>query len=99
MLRFGDIVVARTPRQVSREGRLHLTPIEYHLLQELCGAPGRVLTYQHLLKAVWGADPVEDLHHERVHMATLRKKTEADPDRPRWLITEVGVGYRPNPKA
>ena len=100
VMSFGDIVVDRTLRQVTRDGqRLHLTPIEYRLLQEFCAAPGRVLTHQHLLKSVWGPDHVDDLHYVRVHMANLRKKIEADPNRPRWLITEAGVGYRLNPKA
>jgi two-component system KDP operon response regulator KdpE len=95
VLSFGDIVVDRALREVSKAGqRLHLTPIEYRLLQEFCAAPGRVLTHQHLLKAVWGPDHVDDLHYVRVHMANLRKKIEADPNRPRWLITEAGVGYR-----
>jgi two-component system, OmpR family, KDP operon response regulator KdpE len=95
MMRFGNITVDRAARQVSREGeRLHLTPIEYRLLQEFCAAPGRVLTHKHLLKAVWGPDHLADLHYVRVHMANLRKKIEADPNRPRWLVTEAGVGYR-----
>ena len=99
VLRFGDIAVDRALRRVSRqtpEGseELHLTPIEYRLLQELSGAPGRVLTHQHLLKAVWGPGHAEDVHYVRVHMANLRKKIEADPNRPQWLLTEAGVGYR-----
>ena len=95
VLSFGDVVVDRGLREVSRDGqRLHLTPIEYRLLQEFCAAPGRVLTYQHLLKAVWGPDHLDDLHYVRVHMANLRKKIEADANRPRWLVTEAGVGYR-----
>ncbi len=99
VLRFGDIAVDRALRRVTRqtsEGseELHLTPIEYRLLQELSGAPGRVLTHQHLLKAVWGPGHAEDVHYVRVHMANLRKKVEADPNRPQWLLTEAGVGYR-----
>jgi two-component system KDP operon response regulator KdpE len=95
VLRFGDVEVDRGLRQVSRAGQpLHLTPIEYRLLQELCAAPGRVLTHQHLLKTVWGPGHAEDVHYVRVHMANLRKKLEADPNRPRWLVTEAGVGYR-----
>jgi two-component system, OmpR family, KDP operon response regulator KdpE len=92
VLRFGDVAVDRT---VSRAGEeLHLTPIEYRLLQELATAPGRVLTHQHLLKAVWGPGHADDVHYVRVHMANLRKKIEADPNRPQWLVTEAGVGYR-----
>jgi len=99
VLRFGDIAVdraARTVMRTSSEGseELHLTPIEYRLLQELATAPGRVLTHQHLLKAVWGPGHAEDVHYVRVHMANLRKKLEADPNRPQWLLTEAGVGYR-----
>ncbi len=95
VLRFGDIAVDRALRTVRRGAEeLHLTPIEYRLLQELATAPGRVLTHQHLLKAVWGPGHAEDVHYVRVHMANLRKKIEADPNRPQWLVTEAGVGYR-----
>ena len=95
VLRFGPIAVDRAVRTVTRDGEeLHLTPIEYRLLQELATVPGRVLTHQHLLKAVWGPGHAEDVHYVRVHMANLRKKVEADPNRPQWLVTEAGVGYR-----
>ncbi len=95
VLRFGNIAVDRALRTVTRDGEeLHLTPIEYRLLQELATQPGRVLTHQHLLKAVWGPGHAEDVHYVRVHMANLRKKLEADPNRPQWLATEAGVGYR-----
>lgn len=95
VLRFGDVAIDRTRRTVMRgDEELHLTPIEYRLLQELASAPGRVLTHQHLLKAVWGPGHAEDVHYVRVHMANLRKKLESDPNRPQWLVTEAGVGYR-----
>ena len=95
VLRVGPIAVDRALRTVTRDGEeLHLTPIEYRLLQELATVPGRVLTHQHLLKAVWGPGHAEDVHYVRVHMANLRKKVEADPNRPQWLVTEAGVGYR-----
>ncbi len=95
VLRFGDVALDRAARTVSKgDEALHLTPIEYRLLQELCSAPGRVLTHQHLLKAVWGPGHAGDVHYVRVHMANLRKKIEADPNRPQWLLTEAGVGYR-----
>jgi two-component system, OmpR family, KDP operon response regulator KdpE len=95
VLRFGDIALDRGLRTVTRAGEaLHLTPIEYRLLQELATAPGRVLTHTHLLKAVWGPGHAEDVHYVRVHMANLRKKIEADANRPQWLVTEAGVGYR-----
>ncbi|MFG6458001.1 response regulator [Roseateles sp. BYS96W] len=95
VLRFGDIAMDRALRTVKRgDEELHLTPIEYRLLQELATQPGRVLTHQHLLKAVWGPGHAEDVHYVRVHMANLRKKLEADANRPQWLVTEAGVGYR-----
>jgi two-component system KDP operon response regulator KdpE len=95
VLRFGDVTVDRALRTVTKAGEeLHLTPIEYRLLQELATVPGRVLTHQHLLKAVWGPGHAEDVHYVRVHMANLRKKLEVDPNRPQWLVTEAGVGYR-----
>jgi two-component system KDP operon response regulator KdpE len=95
VLRFGDVAIDRTRRTVSRGDEvLHLTPIEYRLLQELAASPGRVLTHQHLLKAVWGPGHAEDVHYVRVHMANLRKKLEVDANRPQWLVTEAGVGYR-----
>jgi two-component system KDP operon response regulator KdpE len=95
VLRFGPIAMDRALRTVTRDGEeLHLTPIEYRLLQELSNAPGRVLTHQHLLKAVWGPGHAEDVHYVRVHMANLRRKIEADANRPQWLVTEAGVGYR-----
>jgi two-component system KDP operon response regulator KdpE len=73
---------------------LHLTPIEYRLLTHLAAQPDRVITHQQLLTAVWGPGHAQDLHDVRVHMANLRKKLEADPAMPRYLVTEVGVGYR-----
>ena len=73
---------------------VHLTPIEFRLLLELARHPGRVLTHRQLLREVWGPNAVEEVHYLRVHMAALRRKIEADPARPQWLLTEAGVGYR-----
>jgi two-component system KDP operon response regulator KdpE len=95
VLHFGDVSVDLARRVVERQGvPLHLTPIEFRLLAALVGEPDRVLTYRHLLKAVWGPGHVQDTHYVRVHMANLRKKVEADPSQPRHLRTEAGVGYR-----
>lgn len=94
-LAFGDVVIDRARRNVTRGGQpLHLTPIEYRLLLLLTAQPDRVLTHRHLLKDVWGPGHAENVHYVRVHMGNLRKKIEADPSRPRWLRTEAGVGYR-----
>ena len=92
---FGDVVVDLVKRCVTRAGdALHLTPIEYRLLVYLVQHGGRVLTHLQLLQAIWGPGHSEDTHYVRVHMANLRKKIEADPSRPRHLLTEAGVGYR-----
>jgi two-component system, OmpR family, KDP operon response regulator KdpE len=82
-------------RQVLVDDRLvHLTPIEYRLLAALIKHAGMVLTHRQLLKEVWGPNHVEDSHYLRIYMAQLRHKLEADPAQPRFLLTEVGVGYR-----
>ena len=74
--------------------QVHLTPIEYKLLAALARADGRVLTHQQLLKEVWGARYSTQTQYLHVHMGHLRAKLEADPTRPRLLVTEPGVGYR-----
>jgi two-component system KDP operon response regulator KdpE len=82
-------------RRVQVDGKeVHLTPIEYRLLAALVKHAGKVLTHRQLLKDVWGPGYVERSHYLRVHMAALRHKLEADPARPRFLLTEAGVGYR-----
>ena len=95
LIRFGDLQIDLSRRSVERNGQpLHLTPIEYRLLTHLAVQPDRVITHLQLLKTVWGPGHAQDTHYVRVHMANLRKKIEADPSRPRHLITEVGIGYR-----
>lgn len=95
VLVFGDITLDRARRKVWRSGEaLHLTPIEYRLLLLLTACPDRVLTHRHLLQELWGPQHAGDAHYLRVHVSNLRKKIEADPSRPRWLVTETGVGYR-----
>lgn len=71
-----------------------LTPREYRLLSELARHAGRVLTHEALLRSVWGPACTHQHHDLRVYMAQLRHKLEADPSRPRLLLTETGVGYR-----
>ncbi|MGM0674124.1 MAG: response regulator [Spirochaetota bacterium] len=74
--------------------RIHLTPTEYKLLSILAGYAGRVLTHSFLLKAVWGPGSVSETQYLRVFMANLRRKLEKDPTNPRYVLTEMGVGYR-----
>ncbi len=73
---------------------LRLTPMEYKLLCLLARNVDRVLTHQYILREVWGGTQESDLASLRVFMATLRKKIEDDPARPRYIQTRVGVGYR-----
>jgi len=91
----GDLKVDLAQRKVFVSGKeVHLTPIEYKLLTMLVRYAGKVLTHRQLLKEVWGPAYADQAHYLRVYMAQLRRKLEADPARPRYLLTEPGVGYR-----
>jgi len=91
----GELQVDLTRRAVRvRTQHVQLTPTEYDLLKALVAHAGKVLTHRQLLRLVWGAAYEEDLHLLRVHMSNLRSKLEPDPVRPRYLVTEPGVGYR-----
>lgn len=82
-------------RQVWVNGaEVHLTPNEYKLLALLVRHAGKVVTHQQLLREVWGPACATETHYLRVYMSQLRHKLEADPTRPRYLLTEPGVGYR-----
>lgn len=92
---FGDVAVDLARRDVTRAGvPIHLTPREYELLAELARHAGRVLTHATLLRTIWGPTFVGETHYLRVQMASLRQKLEPEPARPRYLLTETGVGYR-----
>lgn len=94
-LSFGDLTIELANRRVTKNGELvHLTPIEYSLLTMFVKHPDKVLTHRMLLESVWGPSYVRHNHYVRVHVAELRKKIEADPVRPKHLVTESGVGYR-----
>jgi two-component system KDP operon response regulator KdpE len=91
----GDLRVDLARRQVVvRDETVHLTPIEYRLLTTLIKSAGKVLTHRYLLKEAWGPGDVHETHYLRVYMNQLRHKLEADPHRPRYLLTEPGIGYR-----
>jgi two-component system KDP operon response regulator KdpE len=93
----GDLDIDLASRRVQLRGiDVHLTPIEYKLLTTLARHPGRVLTHQQILHRVWGSNTTNRSHHVRVHIAQLRRKIEDDPARPRFILTEMGVGYRFN---
>ncbi len=94
-LTLGELKVDLGRRQVTLGGEeVHLTPIEYRLLTTLVKHAGRVLTHRQLLREVWGPNASEQTHYLRVYMGQLRHKLEQDPSRPRYLLTEPGVGYR-----
>lgn len=95
LLRVGELEIDLDRRQVLRAGsEVHLTPNEYKLFAYLMKHAGKVLTHRQLLKEVWGAAYASQTHYLRVYMVQLRHKLEADPARPRHLVTEPGVGYR-----
>jgi two-component system, OmpR family, KDP operon response regulator KdpE len=92
---LGDLKVDLGRRQVFVSGKeTHLTPIEYKLLTTLIRYAGKVMTHRQLLKEVWGPLHVEEAHYLRIYMRQLRNKLEKSPAHPRYLVTELGVGYR-----
>ena len=97
VVHFGDVSVDLAARVVHRRHAVvHLTPIEHSLLGYLIAHSGRVLTHRQLLREVWGPEHVGDPHYLRIYVANLRRKLEADAARPKYLLTETGIGYRFN---
>ncbi len=95
IFRFGSLELDASKRVVTLAGaEVHLTPLEYRLLALLATHAGKVLTHRQILKEVWGPGHESQVHTLRVFMGALRKKIEAEPARPKLLITEPGVGYR-----
>ncbi|MEG0784418.1 MAG: response regulator transcription factor [Christensenella sp.] len=93
--RMDALIIDFEKRRVSVDGQeVHLTPIEYKLLNLLVENKGKVLTHSFINKQVWGYEYTEDSQSLRVFMANIRRKIESDTARPRYIMTEVGVGYR-----
>ncbi len=91
----GDVEINLAMRSVTRAGQeVHLTPTEYDLLRVLAHDVGRVITHGHLLRSVMGRGYEDATGTLRVHIASLRKKLEVNPARPRIIVTEPGIGYR-----
>ena len=95
VLAFGSTSIDLEKRRASKDGQdVHLTAIEFRLLACLAKHFGMVVTHRQLLQEVWGPNHVEDTHYLRVYMKQLREKLEPDPVRPKYLLTETGLGYR-----
>ena len=88
-----EVDLARRVVRVER-AEVRLSPKQYRLLQVLVQNAGKVVTHRQLLSEVWGAAHVDDVQYLRVFVRKLRDRIEADPARPRYLVTELGVGYR-----
>jgi two-component system, OmpR family, KDP operon response regulator KdpE len=85
-------------RVSSAEGDVRLTPTEWHLVELLVRHPGKLLSQRQLLHEVWGQRYEDETNYLRVYMAQIRRKLEPDPARPRFFITEPGMGYRFEPE-
>jgi two-component system KDP operon response regulator KdpE len=99
VIRFGPIAIDLAARQVLRSTEagseiVRLTPTEWQVLVVLVRNPGRLITRQTLLTEVWGPQYTSDTGYLRLYLAQLRKKLESVPSRPRYLVTEAGMGYR-----
>lgn len=91
----GSLIIDRERFRVVRDGsEVRLTPKEFELLTYLAQHPGRVLTHRTILRAIWGANAVDQPEHLRVLVGALRKKIEANPSSPAYILTEPWVGYR-----
>jgi two-component system KDP operon response regulator KdpE len=95
LLRFGEVAVDLTARTATApDGPVHLTPLEYRVIDCLARQAGLIVTQDQLIREVWGPDRLGDTRGLRTYIRMLRQKLEPDPRQPRHLITEAGVGYR-----
>jgi two-component system KDP operon response regulator KdpE len=98
-VRLGGLVVDLAAKRVIRQDGpdIRLTPTEWHLLEVLLRHPGKLMSQRQLLGEVWGPGYADATGNLRLYMTQLRRKLEPDPARPRWLLTEPGMGYRYQP--
>jgi two-component system KDP operon response regulator KdpE len=95
VLEIGGLRVDLEAREVSVDGTpVQLTPHEYGLLRLLALNEGKLLTHKAILREVWGEAYADESHYLHVYVSQLRRKLEPDPARPRYILTESGVGYR-----
>ena len=93
--KVGELTLDRNQhRAVLGSREIHLTPLEYKLLETFFESPGKVLTTQMIIQSVYGIQYAQDTRALRTLMAGLRRKIEPDPGHPRYILTEIGVGYR-----
>ncbi|MDP9464995.1 MAG: response regulator [Actinomycetota bacterium] len=98
VIETADFSVDLMDRRVTRSGvSVHLTPIEWEIVERLVRNPGRLVTQRQLLQDVWGPQYENETNYLRVHLAAIRRKLEPDPGQPRYFITESGIGYRFEP--
>jgi len=94
-LQLGSTVVDLAQRKALKgDDEVHLTPLEYRVLESLARNAGMIVTQEQLIREVWGPDRSDDTRSLRVSIRNLRQKLEPDPRRPRYLVTEAGLGYR-----
>lgn len=95
VIQIADLWIDLLRRQVKVAGiEIHLTPTEYDLLKILVTNAGKVVTHRHLLTSIWGNNGQEYSQYLRIYISQLRKKIETDPNQPKYILTEPGVGYR-----
>lgn len=95
VIQIDDLWIDLARRQVKVAGNeIHLTPTEYDLLKILVSNAGKVVTHRHILTSIWGNNGQEYAQYLRIYISQLRKKIERDPNQPRIILTEPGVGYR-----
>lgn len=95
VVQVGELWINLDSHQVQKNGSdVHLTPIEFKLLAVLAHKLGRVVSHRELLSEVWGLEHTENAQYLRIHVGNLRAKLESVPAMPRYIITELGVGYR-----
>ena len=93
-IRLGEITIDLARRELHGAAEVRLTPLEYRVLEHLARQPGTIVKQERLIREVWGPAQVGDTRSLRVCIRNLRAKLEPDPHRPRYLVTEAGVGYR-----
>jgi len=95
VIQIADLWIDLSRRQLKVAGtEIHLTPTEYDLFKILVSNAGKVVTHRHILTSIWRNNAKEYAQYLRIYISQLRKKIEKDPNQPKYILTEPGVGYR-----